>query len=101
MHRFADVRVVSEVKEIDQLTMPRQFEFRHSVIVGVKQVGPKEAVDQLYGQARRAIARELYGEVLDDLCELERLLYEEAYRPADDPILTKIRSIKEDIWDWK
>ncbi len=69
------------------------WEWRWQVSVGCKQFGPESSREEMAKRARRMIARELYGEIQDDLMELLEYLYEESYRTADDPVLGKLGEI--------
>jgi hypothetical protein len=69
---------------------PNRFLWRYGVQLYCMFVGPEEAEEHLAQQARRMIAREVYGDVRDDLFELMRLLTEENYRASDDPVMAHI-----------
>ena len=72
--------------------------YRFEVRVGLDQTGPAEAESELRRRAARAIAHEVYGEVLTELRELRRELWqEEHYREANDPVLTRLAALEDKL----
>lgn len=72
---------------VTQLDIPNQYRWQYGICLRCFFTGPEEGEEQYGNQARRLIAREVYGEIIDDLIELSRVLMEESYRPATDPAL--------------
>lgn len=72
--------------------------YRFEVRVGLDVTGPTEAASELRRRAARAIAHEIYGEVLTELRELRRELWqEEHYRDANDPVLTRLAALEDKL----
>lgn len=59
----------------------------YTVTVGCSLIGPEEASENMAEKAKRMIARELYGELEDDIRDAIEVANEEAYRPENDPLL--------------
>lgn len=66
------------------------FEWVVSATVSARIVGSAEMEDCLKLQARKMIAREIYGEIVNDLYNLKLQLSNECYRAADDDALAAI-----------
>lgn len=72
--------------------------YRFEVTVGLEITGPTEAASELRHRAARAIAHEVYGEVLTELRELRRELWQEQrYRAGDDPVLTRLAALEDKL----
>lgn len=72
--------------------------YRFEVTVGLEITGPTEAASELRLRAARAIAHEVYGEVLTELRELRRELWQEQhYREANDPGLTRLAALEDKL----
>ena len=90
--RFAIVE--SENKEPLRLSeRPEQWKWDYGIRIHCDFVGPPTASENLAYQARRMIAKELFGEITDDLFQLKRLLMEESYRPIGDPVMAIIDNL--------
>ena len=78
------------------LTVDNHVSYRFEVTVGMEITGPTEAASELRLRAARAIAHEVYGEVLTELRELRRELWQEQqYRAANDPVLTRLAALED------
>jgi len=56
--------------------------------------GPEEALSEMKRKAELALAREVFGEIEDDLKSLQILLWEEdIYRGPQDPVMTKLNDM--------
>jgi hypothetical protein len=86
VHVNADIETLPE-PEPDRVRHRYKLEFWQDI------VGPDVATSHMNKLARSAIARELYGEAVDDLIRLEILLMEETYRSADDKAIVAIRDL--------
>lgn len=86
VHVNADVESIAE-PEPDRCRRRYKLEFWQDIH------GPLVATNHMDKQARRAIAKELYGEAVDDLIRLEILLMEETYRSDDDKAIAAIRNL--------
>ena len=72
--------------------------YRFEARVGWEMTGPAEAESELRRRAARAIAHEVYGEVLTELREMRRELWqEEHYRDANDPVLTRLAALEDKL----
>lgn len=92
--RFANICPTYEATPPSGVMLGAEYwVWRFDVKVGVVLSGPHSAREELAVKAKRMIARELYGEIIDDLHELMRVLDEEEYRPIDDPATSKIRTM--------
>ena len=72
---------------------PEHWRLKYGFSVYCTIVGPEKASNDMVDKARRQIAREIFGEITDDLFELNRMLLEEHYRPSDDPAITIIDNL--------
>jgi len=92
--RFANINATYEATAPEKIMMgATHWMWQFGLGVGVTTTGPDEAREDMAEKAKKMIARELYGEVVDDLHELMRVLDEEEYRPMDDPATSKIRTM--------
>ena len=80
------------------LAMDHHVRYRFEVTVGLEITGPTEAASELRHRAARAIAHEVYGEVLTELRELRRELWQEQqYRAGNDPVLTRLAALEDKL----
>lgn len=89
--RFA--RIDATCSAIPNLYKLDQFEWRIGAEVFCRLSGPAKAHEHTLRKAMDLIAKEVYGEIVDDLIELERILLEEQYRPTGDPAINAIHSM--------
>jgi hypothetical protein len=72
--------------------------YRFEVRVGLEVTGPTKDASELRRRAARAIAHEVYGEVLTELRELRRELWQEQqYRAGNDPVLTRLAALEDKL----
>lgn len=90
--RFAHIEAEYDVAPV-QGGEPDHFQWKYGIQLRCSFVGPEEASEHALKQARRLIAKELYGEVENELLALMRTLMEEQYRPADDPAMAIITDL--------
>ena len=92
--RFSNISPTYEATPPEKIMMgASHWMWQFDLGVGVTMTGPDEARESLAEKAKRMIARELYGELVDDLHELMRVLDEECYRANDDPAQSKITAM--------
>ncbi|HEU4345784.1 MAG TPA: hypothetical protein VFU31_29900 [Candidatus Binatia bacterium] len=72
---------------------PEHWRWKYGFEIHCNFTGPREASDHMADHARRLIAREIFGEITDDLFELQRTLLEESYRRDGDPAMTIINNL--------
>ena len=80
----------------DPDSFPERAKLRFQVRFWLHMVGPPDdanALQRMKATARRAIAREMYGEAIEDLIKLEILLMDETYRSEDDKAIVTIRNL--------
>lgn len=70
-----------------------QWEWSYTVTVGCTLTGPEDAREHMAEQAKRMIARELYGELEGDIRDAIEAAHEEAYRPHDDPLMRTLETM--------
>lgn len=90
----------NETVDSDSLSLDAEshVRYRFEVRVGLEVTGPTEAASELRLRAARAIAHEVYGEVLTELRELRLELWrEEHYREANDPVLTRLAALEDKL----
>ena len=78
---------------------PNHFQWKYGIQLSCVFTGPEKCEEQFTRQARRMLARELYGELEDDLLVLLRLMMEDGYRPSDDPVMQAIEGMLRKIRD--
>lgn len=91
--RFACIDPQYEAKLSLDSPTPDHYQWRIGAEISCVLSGPIKAREQLMKQAHRMIAKEVYGEIIDDLIELQRILYEEQYRADGDPVFDAIRKM--------
>lgn len=91
MTRFA--RIEPEY-ELSNGSRPDHFQWKIGAEIFCRFTGPLEAKEHLTRQATRMIAKEVYGEIVDDLMALQLLLMEEQYRADGDPALAAIHNMR-------
>ncbi len=97
--RVAQTRTVADYtalspKEATANLPPDHWEWTFVARVGCIQTGPEEAREHLAKRARRLIAREVFGELEDDIQAVLELLWEENhYREPGDPVLSYLESM--------
>jgi hypothetical protein len=68
--------------------------WRYGFEVHCEFTGPEEAFEHMFDHARGLIAREIFGEITDDLFELQRHLLEEgSYRDETDAAMAIIHKL--------
>ena len=72
---------------------PAIWVWKFGATVFVKMQGPDEAREHLARQARKILAREVYGEIEVLAIDALHEALEETYRDSNDPLLLKIRAI--------
>lgn len=86
----ADLDAVPEPDYPDKVRLRFQVRF-WMYMIGIE--GDANALRHMKDRARRFIAREMYGEAIEDLIKLEVLMMEETYRSEDDKAITAIRNL--------
>lgn len=74
---------------------PNNVRVRFDATLSATFTGPIVHLSDMKMQAVQLMAQELYGEIRDELWHLRKALYEEDYRPSDDPVLASLRRIEE------
>ena len=77
----------------DNLTLSATWEWKFGATVFVNMRGPEEAREHLARQARRILAREIYGEIRALTLDAIEEALSETYRPDDDPLVQKLNAI--------
>ena len=98
--RLSPLTSYNETADSDSPSLDAQslVRYRFEARVGLEMTGPAEAESELRRRAARAIAHEVYGEVLTELRELRRELWqEEHYREANDPVLTRLAALEDKL----
>lgn len=90
--RFARIEAHHDVSPIPHLP-EEHFEWKIGATVFTRFSGPIKAREQMMRQAQRFIAQEIYGELMNDLIELQRILLEDQYRGPGDPAMDAIDAI--------
>lgn len=96
--RFATVIAdedISEAGPYDDL-----YEIRHSITVYVDQIGPRDASGEMMRRARGLLAKQIYGEVEDNLMELLHILYKEGDFQRNSPVIQKMDEMLSEIREW-
>lgn len=94
--RFALGETTLDTQSLD---MPEYFRWRVGVTVFNVFEGPKTGKAHYLKTAKRMIAREVYGEILDDLFVLTRLLHEEGPRLPGDKVSEALHALIRKISD--
>lgn len=94
--RFCDRAVTGERIARPQ-DMERIFLWKIKTELSCTLPGRIDERDRLIVNAVSLIAREVYGEVVDDLYELLGMLHREGYRGVEDPICIKIKDMIDDM----
>lgn len=85
--RFVKASVGNEAVLLD---FPRRWRWRYQVRFWCDFLGTWQDEPHIKEKARQLIAKEVYGELSDDLLQLQSLLFRERYRDAADPILRHV-----------
>ena len=85
-------KVAYNVEPVSRMSEPLR-EWEIELAVSCRLTGPADAHAVIKERAMRMISREIFGELYSDLRHLNELLYLEAYRPNDDPVLVKLGEI--------
>ena len=94
INRFAKVNATYEA--LPSPDIPYHWQWKIGFDVYSVFTGPERSDDHmshLFENARRLVAREVFGELTDDLFELLRTLSEEGYRPEDDKAMQIINKL--------
>ena len=92
--RVGRVQATSIIEPIGSTVLDCHWRVRHEVTVGFECTGPESTIPKMRENAVRAIAREVFGELQNDLQDLRVSLWEENfYREHDDPVFLKIEAM--------
>jgi hypothetical protein len=92
--RVGRVQSVATTEPLGSMVLDCHWRVRHEVTVAFESTGPEAAIPDMRKKAVRAIAREVFGELQNDLQDLRVSLWEEDfYRASDNPVFLKIEDM--------